>query len=231
MVELGNGNNDFYGLSRIAPSTPSLLLWIVVKEWGFDVGNGVWCSGQAWVLAFSDVWGAVKPKSTENSRKLTGKSQRKIRKMVYENFSVNHFPKHACFSLSSLDSRLSLCSLSFSHWTSPIWSLGFAVGFATRRLSGAVGFATRLRRSGASRRSEASPIWGFAMRLRRSGDRNRDPPPLATVTHLEPVSLSHPGDRTVAELKISSRDPPPLASRDPPRAGPLSLSSPPLRRA
>jgi hypothetical protein len=27
-----------------------LLLWIVVKEWGFDVGNGVWCSGQAWVL-------------------------------------------------------------------------------------------------------------------------------------------------------------------------------------
>ena len=65
-----------------------------------------------------------------------------------------------------------------------------------------------LRRSGASRRREASPIWGFATRLRRSGDRNRDPPPLATVNHFEPVSLSHPGDRTVAELKILSRDPP-----------------------
>jgi hypothetical protein len=51
-------------------------------------------------------------------------------------------------------------------------------------------------------RDEASPIWGFATRLRRSGDLNRDPPPLATVTHLEPVSLSHPGDRTVADLEI-----------------------------
>ena len=121
---------------------------------------------------------------------MTGKSQRKIRKMVYGKFFRKPFSKTRV--LLPLKSRLSTQSL-----LSLFLALDFAdLGFATRQLSGAVGFATR---------------------LRLSGDRNRDPPPLATVTHLEPVSLSHPGDRTVAELKISSRDPPPLTSRDPPR--------------
>jgi hypothetical protein len=62
--------------------------------------------------AFSDVWRVVKPKSTENSRKLTGKSQRKIRKMVYGKFFRKPFSKTRV--RLPLESRLSLCSLSFS---------------------------------------------------------------------------------------------------------------------
>ena len=108
--------------------------------------------------AFSDVWGAVKPKSTENSRKLTGKSQRKIRKMVYGKFFVNHFPKHTCVSLSSLDSRLSLCFLSFSHWSFADLVTGLRSGLRDEAVE---------RRGGL--RDEASPIWGFATRLLQSG--------------------------------------------------------------
>ena len=42
---------------------------------------------------FSDVWGAVKPKSIENQHKLTEKSQCKIRKMVYGKFFCKPFSK------------------------------------------------------------------------------------------------------------------------------------------
>uniref|UniRef100_A0A2N9GG79 Uncharacterized protein n=1 Tax=Fagus sylvatica TaxID=28930 RepID=A0A2N9GG79_FAGSY len=63
---------------------------------------------------------------------------------------------------------------------------------------------------------------------------NRDPPPLATVTHLEPVSLSHPGDRTVADLEIAVTH---RLSQAVTHLEPVSLSHPiwfsvyPLRRA
>uniref|UniRef100_A0A2N9FEN8 Uncharacterized protein n=1 Tax=Fagus sylvatica TaxID=28930 RepID=A0A2N9FEN8_FAGSY len=127
----------------------------------------------------------------ENSRKLTGKSQRKIRKMVYGKFFRKPFSKTRV--LLPLKSRLSTQSL-----LSLFLALDFAVlvtGFRGGLHDEAVEWHGGLR-------DEASPIWGFATRLRRSGDRNRDPSPLATVTHLELVSLSHPGDRTVADLEI-----------------------------
>ena len=113
--------------------------------------------------------------------------------MVYGKFFRKPFSKTRVFL--PLKSRLS---------TQSLLSLFLALDFAD--LVTGLRDETVERRGGL--RNEASPIWGFATRLRRSGDRNRDPPPLATVNHFEPVSLSHPGDRTVAELKILSRDPP-----------------------
>jgi hypothetical protein len=66
--------------------------------------------------AFSDIWDAVEPKSTENECKLTGKSQRKIRKMVYGKFFRKPFSKtHVRLPLDSFHSH-SVSALSISHY-------------------------------------------------------------------------------------------------------------------
>ena len=65
--------------------------------------------------AFSGVWDAVKPKSTKNKCKLTGKSQRKIRKMVYGKFFRKPFSKtRVRLPLDSFHSH-SVSALSLSH--------------------------------------------------------------------------------------------------------------------
>ena len=60
--------------------------------------------GSKTFLVFSDVWGAVKPKSTEKVCNLTGKSLCKLRKTIYGNFFRKPFFK-------TREAFCSLCSL------------------------------------------------------------------------------------------------------------------------
>ena len=68
--------------------------------------------GSKTFLVFSDVWGAVKPKSTEKVCNLTGKSLCKLRKTVYGNFFRKPFFKtrEAFCSLLSFSALSALCT-------------------------------------------------------------------------------------------------------------------------